>query len=184
MTSRKILASASLVLTFAVAASGCSGEREAARKRISPEYDKNGRLQLLKYDSKGTGKVDTWSYMDGARVVRIEIDSDDNGRIDRWEYYGPDQKLERVGVSRRNDDKIDRVEYYEHDVMVRAEEDTDADGKLDKWETYDGPRLASVAFDMSQNGLPDRRLTYGPGGTASMEIDLESKGATRGANTR
>ena len=84
MTSRKTLASASLVLTFAVAASGCSGEREAARKRISPEYDKNGRLQLLKYDSKGTGKVDTWSYMDGARVVRIEIDSDDNGRIDRW----------------------------------------------------------------------------------------------------
>ena len=49
-----------------------------------------------------------------------------------------------------SDGKIDRVEFYEHDVMVRAEEDTDADGKLDKWETYDGARLASVAFDTTQ----------------------------------
>jgi hypothetical protein len=173
-----------LALVVALGVSGCSSEREAAKKRITPEYDKTGKLQLLKLDSQGNGTVDTWSYMDGARVVRIEIDKDGDGRIDRWEYFGPDQKLERVGLSLRNDDKIDRVEYYEHDVMVRAEEDTDADGRLDKWETYDGPRVASVAFDTSQNGVPDRRLTYGPGGTATMEIDLERKGATEGANTR
>ena len=45
--------------------------------------------------------------MDGARVVRIEIDSDADGTIDRLEHYGADQKLEKVGSSRRNDGKED-----------------------------------------------------------------------------
>jgi hypothetical protein len=60
--------------------------------------------------------------------------------------------------------------------MVRAEEDTDGDGKVDKWESYDGGRLTSVAFDTMRRGVPDRRLTYGPGGATSMEVDLEGKG--------
>ena len=96
-----------LIVAAACVTSSCSSERDAARKRITPEYDQNGRLKLLKYDSKGNGKVDTWSYMDGARVVRIEIDSDADGTIDRWEHYGADQKLEKVGSSRRNDGKED-----------------------------------------------------------------------------
>jgi hypothetical protein len=194
-------AALAFLLGGALIASGCSTERDEAKKRIEPEYDKAGRLQLLKYDSKGNGKVDTWSYMDGARVVRIEIDKDGDGKIDRWEYYGPDQKLEKVGLSRLNDGKedawsfagpdgtvervdvslhrngkIDRVEHYEHDVLVRAEEDTDADGKMDKWETYDGARLASVAYDTLHHGFPDRRLLYGPVGTTSMEVDLKGDG--------
>jgi hypothetical protein len=191
----------SLALTAALVGSSCSTEREDAKKRITPGYDKNGKLQLLKYDSKGNGVADTFSYMDGARVVRIEIDKDGDGKIDKWEHYGLDQKVEKTGLSRRNDGtedswsyagadggvarieistrrdgKIDRVEFYEHDVMVRAEEDSDADGKIDKWETYDGARLASVALDTSHHGLPDRRLTYGPTGITSMEVDFKGDG--------
>ena len=93
MKSYRNVVVASLLLAVAVAASSCSTEREAAKKRITPEYDKSGKLQLLKYDSKGNGTVDTWSYMDGACVIRIEIDKDGDGKIDRWEYYGPDQQL-------------------------------------------------------------------------------------------
>ena len=74
------------------------GSREPAN--IEPVYDKlTGKLRLLKYDSNGDGKVDTWSYMDGTRVVRIEIDMDEDGKIDRWEYYDADQKLEKTGTS-------------------------------------------------------------------------------------
>lgn len=166
----------SLLMTFGLVSFGCSADREAAKKRIAPEYDTDGKLHLLKYDSKGTGRVDTWSYMDGARVVRIEIDSDDNGSIDRWEYYGADQQLERIGLSKSKDGRVDRVEYYDQDVLVRAEEDTDADGRLDKWETYEAARLASVAFDTLHRGVPDRRLTYGASGTARMELDLAGDG--------
>lgn len=190
-----------LPLIVVLVVPGCSSERNAARDRITPEYGKDGRLQLLKYDSQGNGRVDTWSYMDGARVIRIEIDADADGTIDRWEHYGSDQKLERIGLSRghdgvedawsftgrdgtverievstRHDGAIDRIEYYEHDRMVRAEEDSDANGAIDKWETYDGPRLSSVAFDTSDRGIPDRRLTYDLSGAARLEFDRDGDG--------
>jgi hypothetical protein len=191
------IASCALPLTLA-----CDGSEADAKKRIEPVYDKEtGKLQLLKYDSKGDGKVDTWSYMDGARVVRIEIDKNGDGKIDRWEYYGPDQKLEKFGVSRANDGQPDawsyvgpdgaitrieiatqknskamRTEYYEHNALVRAEEDSDGDGKIDKWETYDDDHLASVAFDTAHRGYPDRRLVYGPGGSARIEVDPTGSG--------
>jgi hypothetical protein len=179
---------------------GC--RRSPVPKRISGEYNpKDGKLELLKYDANGDGQIDTWSYMDGPRVLRIEIDTDGDGKIDRWEYYGADQKLEKVGFSRKNDGtedawsylrpdgsiervemstrpdrKASRIEYYEHNVVVRTEEDSDGDGKMDKWETFDDGHLASVAFDTQHRGTPDRRLTYGPNGTARVEVDLKGDG--------
>jgi hypothetical protein len=139
--------------------------------------------------------------MDGARVVRIEIDNDEDGKIDRWEYYGPDQKLERVGFSRlmdgtedawsysgadgsieridvstRRDGKITRVERYQNGMLVAAEEDSDEDGKMDKWETYDGTRLASVGFDTHHRGTPDRRLIYAADGSVRVETDEKGDG--------
>jgi hypothetical protein len=194
-------------LSLALTLSACDRRGDEARKRITPEYDKvTGKLALLKYDSNGNGKVDTWSYMDGARVVRIEIDKDEDGKIDRWEYYGPDQKLEKIGSSRAQDGKEDtwsylgpdgtiaridvstrrdgkvtngkvtRVEHYQRDVLVAAEEDSDEDGKMDKWETYEGDHLASIAFDTLHRGAPDRRLIYGPNGTARLEVDAKGTG--------
>jgi hypothetical protein len=174
-------------------------QREAG---IEPVYDeKTGRLQRLNYDSDKNGRVDTVSFMDGARVVRIEIDKDEDGRIERWEYYGADRKLEKVGFSRAGDGREDawsyagsdgtiarieiamardgritRVEHYEHDVVVRAEEDGDGDGRMDKWEAYESGRLASVAFDTVRRGKPDRRLIYGPKGSATLEIDTDGDG--------
>jgi len=190
----------------------CSSEDPEAKKRIAPVYDeKTGRLKLLKYDANGNGVVDTWSYMDGARVVRIEIDKDEDGKIERWEYYDANQKIEKVGISRQNDGKEDawqyfapdgsvakleistrrdgkvtRVEHYEKGQLVSAEEATDADGKadgkIDKWETYDGERLASVAFDTLHRGTPDRRLVYGADGTVRAEVDLNGTGQFTAAN--
>jgi hypothetical protein len=176
------------------------GSRQESMK-IQPVYDKTGKLQLLKYDANGDGKVDTWTYMDGSRIVRIEIDSDQDGKIDRWEHYGPSQQLEKIGFSRANDGiedawsfpgqdgaiarieisghrdgKVTRTEYYEKGMLVRAEEDTQGDGAVDKWEVYNGGLLASVAFDTSHRGRADRRLVYGPNGSARAEIDPEGNG--------
>jgi len=139
--------------------------------------------------------------MDGARILRIEIDQNEDGKIDRWEYYGPDQKLEKIGFARAQDGnedawsffnaggvldrieistkrnrKIDRVEHYEKGALVRAEEDGDGDGRFDKWETYEGERLASVAFDTAHRGTADRRLIYGADGSARVEIDPQGSG--------
>ncbi|MET0214664.1 MAG: hypothetical protein ABW292_16760 [Vicinamibacterales bacterium] len=167
----------------------------ADRARIEPTYDRaTGRLELLKYDANGDGKVDTWSHMDGAQIVRIDIDTNHDDVPDRWEYYRADGQLEKVGSSRRQDGSpdswayygqggsiarlelathpggtVDRIEHYEKGAIVRAEEDTTGDGRIDKWEVYDGPRLASVAFDTTERGYPDHRLVYSADGSARPE---------------
>ena len=197
-------------LALALCWPACGKTGDEASKRISPEYDATtGKLRLLKYDSDGNGKVDTWSYMDGARVVRIEIDKNEDGKIDRWEYYDADQKLEKIGTSRaqdgkedswsfpgadgsigrievsaRRDGKISRVEHYQNNVLVSVEEDDDDDGRMDKWETYEGDHLASIAFDTTHRGTPDRRLIYGPNGTARLEVDPKGTGQFVAASSK
>jgi hypothetical protein len=189
-----------MVLLFALISGACHNGN--ATKRIEPVYDKEtGKLQLLKYDSNNNGKPDTFSYMDGARILRIEIDQDEDGKIDRWEYYDDKQKVVKVGLSRANDGKEDtwsftgpdgtinridysvqrdgkvtRTEHYEKNALVSAEEDSDEDGKTDKWETYENGHLTSVAFDTTHRGMPDRRLVYGDGGSARLEVDPDGKG--------
>jgi hypothetical protein len=189
------------LLIAACLGAGCQ-RASAPQNKIEPTYNrKTGRLELLRYDSNGDGRFDTFSYMDGARIVRIEIDQDEDGRIDRWEYYGPDRRLEKIGFSRAKDGvedawsffdakgaldrieistkrnhKVDRVEHYVNGALVRAEEDGDGDGRYDKWETYEGERLASVAFDTVHRGTPDRRLIYGADGSVRMETDPQGTG--------
>jgi len=153
-----------------------------------------GALTELQLDSNKNGKTDTWSYMDGSRILRIEIDKDEDGKIDRWEYYDAAQKLEKVGLSRANDGtadawaystpdgalgrleistrrdgKVSRTEFFEAGRRVRAEEDGDGDGRVDKWETYRDAALESVALDTARRGTPDRRLLYAPDGTVTVE---------------
>jgi hypothetical protein len=177
---------------------GCRGQNGS----LQPIYDPaTGKLELLKYDANGNGTVDTWSYMDGRRILRIEVDGNEDGKLDRWEYYDANQRLEKVGTSRladgvedtwlypgadgaaarlelstRRDGGIDRTEYYVKSILVRAEEDSDGDRKIDKWETYADGRLSSVAFDTTRRGKPDRRLVYGADGSATVEVDATGSG--------
>jgi hypothetical protein len=197
------------VVSIALLCAACASQHSSA-SQITPEYDPaTGKLTLLKYDSNNNGKVDTWSYMDGARVVRIEIDKDEDGKIDRWEYYAADRKLEKVGFSRLNDGKEDawsyadadgtvvridvstrrdgrvsRVEHYRAGALVDAEEDSDGDGAIDKWETYQGDRLTTVAFDTSHRGNPTRRLVYGADGAVRVEVDRDGAGKFVAETTR
>jgi hypothetical protein len=174
----------SAVILAGLAAVSCA----AAPKddRVKATYDKEtGKLSLLTVDATKDGKPAIYSYMDGTKFVRIEIDNDKDGKIDRWEYYGPDQKLQKVGFSRANDGradtwayqapdgsigkvevsthrdgKIDRTEFYEKGVLVRAEVDSDGDGQPDKWETYANGALTTVAFDTKHTGTPDITIDY------------------------
>jgi len=159
-----------LLLATAVAAASSCGPGPSEERRVEPVYSPTtGRLELLQYDASGDGQIDTWSYMDGTRIVRMELDVDQSGGVDRWEYYGPEQQVERIEVSGRRNGRADRFEYYEVGVLTRVEEDTSGNGKIDKWETYDGPRLTSVAFDTTERGTPDRRLVYAADGAARLE---------------
>jgi hypothetical protein len=198
-----------LLLALAVTAqfsAACRGvDNASANGYIQAKYDDNGRLKQLFYDRHKNGRVDTVAFMDGARFVRIEIDSDEDGLVDRWEYYGADQKLEKVGISKANDGqpdtwvyrdvkdnvskieistrrdgKVSRTEYYENNSLARAEEDSDGDGKVDRWESYVGGVLRAVAFDTTGGGRPDRRLVYGANGTLER-LELNPNGPASGA---
>lgn len=168
-------------LGFLTACSGAQQERQ-----IHAEYDKTtGKLSQLTVNAEKDGKPNINSYMDGTKFLRIEIDSNEDGKIDRWEYYGPDQKLERVGFSRaddgnvdawafqggdgsvakvevstKRDGKVNRIELYENGSLARAEEDTDGDGRVDKWEQYESGALVSVSFDTTKSGKPTTTIDY------------------------
>jgi len=188
-----------LILVFTLITAACGG---GGNKQIQPVYDpKTGKLQLLKYDSNNDGKPDTFSYMDGSRVLRIEIDQDEDGKIDRWEYYddtqkvikvgfsrandgkedawsftGPDGAINRIDYSTRRDGKVTRTEHYDKSALISAEEDTDEDGTIDKWETYENGYMTSVAYDTLHRGTPDRRFIYGANGFVRAEFDPDGTG--------
>lgn len=203
MVSRAFFA-LSLVTATGVFAAGCrnTGGASAPPSYIQADYDARGRLSKLSYDRNKNGRIDTVAFMDGTRFVRVEIDSNEDGLVDRWEYYGADQKLERVGLSRandgrpdtwtyqdakgqvskieistRHDGKVDRTEFYENGALVRAEEDSRGDGRVDRWESYAGGLLSTVAFDTAGHGKPDRRLLYSAEGTVErLEVDSRGDG--------
>ena len=131
---------------------------------MQPTYDKTGKLRLLTYDSNANGKPDTWSHMDGSRVVRIEIDKNEDGVIERREDHDASQALEKVEASTRPDGKVTRTELYDAGALARAEEDIDGNGAVDWWETYANGFVRSVAFDTEGTGRPTRRLVYGSDG--------------------
>jgi hypothetical protein len=198
-----------VILALALGVSTCAPDTDIERLRetTKPTYDpKTGRLQRLTYDANKNGRIDTWTFMEGTKILRSEIDRDEDGTIDRWEYHGPDGTLEKVGFARANDGKVDawaysapdgtvarveistkqdgtvdRREFYERDALVRAEEDTNADSRADKWETYADGRISSVSFDENGDGRPDRRMTYGENGAL---VAIESEPDPSGKFTR
>jgi hypothetical protein len=153
---------------------------------VEAAYDiHTGKLTDLRVNAGRDGKPNIHSFMEGSSFVRIEIDADEDGKVDRWEYYGRDQKLAKVGLSRRNDGKpdtwmyeggdgkvskvevstrhdghVNRTEYYANGVLSRAEQDTDGDGTIDRWETYAEGVLATVGFDTSHSGKPTTTIDY------------------------
>ena len=206
-SSRWLLAACLIVLAlFSIPACAPTPEEERIKATTKATYDKEtGRLRELTYDKNKDGVIDTWTKMDGTRIVSSEIDNDQNGKIDRWEYYGDGGRLEKVAIARANDGvadmwlypgpdgkaaraevstkhdgKVDRWEWYEGDVLVRAEDDTNGDGKADKWETYESGRVVTTSFDENNDGRPDRRLTYTAGGAlVSIESDPDASGQYR-----
>jgi hypothetical protein len=180
-------------------------EQGANARRTVPSYDTySSRLVQLSADQNGDGRLDQWTYMDGAKVFRGEADRDGDGRIDRWEYFAEDSSLIKVGGASRGDGvedmwtdpapasgaelhiarslqrdrRADRHEYFRGDVLVRVEEDTNADGRIDKWDRYEGAVLREVAFDTTfSSGRPDRRLRYDARGQfAAVESDPDGDG--------
>ena len=159
----------------------------APPRHVSASYDDYTRqLVALAADQDGDGRMDQWSYFEGARPLRGEKDADADGHIDRWEYFDAVGGLRMVGSSSREDgiedtwtwpadadgvNRIDRSqlrdryvnrrEFFVGGTVSRAEEDTNGDGRLDRWDRYENGVLRQAEFDTTlASGRPDRRVLY------------------------
>jgi len=181
-----------LILGLSAACGSASGPAAEAKERIQAQYDQSGKLTHLTYDRNGDGKVDTWGFMDGTRVVRVDIDEDGDGKPDTWEYHteaapapgsasvGVDKTVERIERATHFDGRVNRREFFEAGALTRVEEDTDDDGKIDKWETYANGALTMMALDTQGRGTPDRRFVYNADGSLSrIEADADGTGNFR-----
>jgi hypothetical protein len=134
---------------------------------------KTGRLQKMDYDANKNGRMDSFSYWDGSRVIRIEMDQDEDGKLDRWEYYDEHNKIEKVGSSSKDDEVQDTFAYPDAGgFLARVETDADRNGAVDKREFF-VPRpgapnervLSIVEYEFDTTGRPGRRLYYRPDGS-------------------
>jgi hypothetical protein len=178
-----------LAFTFVVTPS-CSRPEppkyDVGNAQVQGHYDKTtGKLTSITYDSNRNGKIDTWSYMDGARVVRIEIDKDEDGKIDRWEYYTPDQKLEKVGYSRANNGKPDAWAYQGPDgqiakIELAALTPVGPPGlspvAIIRTEYYESGSLVRAEEDTNGDGKIDKWETYKDGAVTSVAFDTTGRG--------
>jgi hypothetical protein len=169
-----------LLIIVVIATTACSKPATVA------EYDPTtGKLQKLVFDYTKNGRNETTSYMDGTRIVRVELDLDENGHVERWDFYGPDRRVEKVGLASRNDgvmdsrayygpdgtlarieistrrdDVFDRTEFYERGTLVHSQDDTDRDGRPDKWDRYEARTDAppgEPAFAITATAFDDSR---------------------------
>jgi hypothetical protein len=185
------------LLAFALAAvAACERSGTAV-----PVYDTSTR-ELVRIDSdvNSDGRTDVRTSMQNGRAARLEGDTNGDGRPDRWEYYDAAGRLERIGGSSQQDGRedtwaytsgtdvrmdistlrdgvIDRREFYRGHRLRRTERDTNHDGLMDTWEEFEGGRLTLVAIDEDRrHGRPTRRVRYGTGGGAHVEIDPDGDG--------
>ena len=156
----------------------------------APVYNKQtGRLEQLQSDRNGDGKVDTWAYMDGTRLLRIEVDRTGDGRPDRFEYYADSSggaarasavsqggAVERIEQADGPTDQITRREFYAGGQIQRVEEDVDFDGRMDKWEHYERGDLVRLDLDLKGRGVADQRLYYREGNVVRVESDPDGDG--------
>jgi hypothetical protein len=156
-------------------------------RRLTFDFNRNGHndavsimdgthIDHIELDFDEDGKVDRWDFYRGAPSLQyVGLSRLKDGVMDSRAFYDPAGDLARIEVSTRRDDRFNRVEFYDRGVLVRSEEDTNGDGRPDKWETYrrntdtttpnEPPYvIASVAFDDSGSGTPQRRLIYDANG--------------------
>jgi hypothetical protein len=99
---------------------GPYGERGDVDPRVRRSHDLTTGLEVIAFDSDGDLIFDTWSYMDGDRLVRMDIDDDEDGTIDRRKYFGANETVERVEFLDKTG-RLIRTDWYSAGKVQRTE---------------------------------------------------------------
>jgi hypothetical protein len=118
-----------------------------------------GRLVCQAADLNLDGRIDVYSYYDGAGALRRrEYDFDHDGAIDEIIEYraGVPVKSERATLLAN---RLDTWDFYTNGVLSRTERDSDADAVVDQWWEYPKPGCPLIHTDANQDGKPDPGTT-------------------------
>jgi hypothetical protein len=173
-------------LFVALAVAGCQSSTPGTRgnDRVQPKYDETGRLTQLTFDRDGDGRIDTWGFMDGARVVRVEVDENGDGKVDRWEYHtgskgSTDSKGStgsQAGSAGSGAAGTKSAEPGVDQTVERIERATRHDGIVSRREYFDSGQLTRVEEDTDGNGKIDKWETYTEGALAVTALDTKGRG--------
>jgi antitoxin component YwqK of YwqJK toxin-antitoxin module len=123
------------------------------------KFDKNGRVHIEAFDSKGQGFIDTYLfYNKEKKIVARGADADGDGTIEKMAYLSSDGVTIREEIDSDGDGWPEKRTMYHLTGKTRwIEYDTDADGNMDKFESYtkDG-KYARTGFDTNGDGKVDR----------------------------
>jgi hypothetical protein len=80
-----------------------------------------GRIAEMKVDQNYDGNADEWKFYSAGKLTRSKRDTNFDSKADVWEMYGPDGRLERMGVDVDKDERVDRWDY---DTDIRRVRET------------------------------------------------------------
>jgi hypothetical protein len=163
------------------------------------DANKNGRNDSVSYmdgttilrielDLDENGTIDRWDfYKPDHTIEKVGFSRQNDGVMDAVTFYNGDRTINHIEISSKRDGRFDKTEFYDGNVLVRSEEDTDGDGRPDKWDTWaplpghqanePAYSVTSSSFDDEGRGFPQRRFTFGPGGTvARVDVDPDGDG--------
>jgi hypothetical protein len=159
------------------------------------ELAADGSLKVDIADTDGNCKPDTWSYVEGGKVVRRELDTNQNSVIDLWEYYEGDVKsLQAESRGRCSRPNVLFIFSEDGQRIVVQEEDRNCNGLPDRLTRFDeagvaifqcSPRqrvdlvegIPAVALEDSiepHDGYADRRQLYQEGTLTRLEADTNA----------
>ena len=180
-------ARALLVLLATAGLIACvDAEKERLKRTTIPTYDPaTGKLKELTYDANRDGRIDTWTSMDGTRLLLSRVDRNEDGKIDRWEYFGDTGALVKVGFSRKDDGHVDAWAFSGSDGQVERIEfsATGSETSIDRREYYRAshsdagqPALVRAEVDADNDGRIDRWETYEDGAIRTIAFDQNADG--------
>lgn len=117
---------------------------------------KNGTREICgSADLDFDGRVDMWTYFDGAgKLRRRELDYDRDGNMDEIQLFKAGEVVEKQRASTPAK-RLDTWEFYTGGRLVRAERDSDGNGRIDQWWDYKTPDCPLIRSDTDGNGEPD-----------------------------
>ena len=163
-----------------VTLAGCSPDPETERlqRTVRAEYDtETGDLSQINYDSNDDGNVDTWTYMDGARIIRVEFDQDEDG-LDTGAIVGVTVQDASAGDTTTLVDTLVTAAEQVEAVGAPGIAEVVADKGYHSNETMVGFAAIGVRSDVSE---PDRGRRHWKGQAAARDAVYANRRRIRGA---